>query len=461
MTGDPVEISALPAADAANDTDRIPASQGATTRYLTPPQILARLTSVAWGIITGKPTTIAGYGISDAASTADLASKADLSLLSSYLLTTDLTWTNLSGKPSTFAPSAHAISHKHGGSDEIATATPAANAIPKANGSGWLDSWLSTAIARLTDLTWATISGKPSTFTPAAHAASHQNGGADEVGTATPAANAIPKASGSGWLDSWLSTAIARVVDITWTNLTGKPSTFAPSAHATSHVGGGSDAIATATTSISGLLSNADKTKLDGVATGATANIGTVTSVAMTMPGLLFNTSVPGSPIAGAGTLAPTLATQSANTVLAGPTTGAAATPTMRALVPADLPAASGSAAGSLSAAMYALITALTTEQTLTDGTSINVDLSLGTVCSVTLGGNRTLANPTNTTGILSFVVHAIQDGTGSRTLAYGANYKWAGGVAPTLSPSAGAIDTITFVRRGSTWEGAILKAYS
>lgn len=40
------------------------------------------------------------------------------------------------------SPSAHASSHQNGGSDEVATATPAANAIPKANGSGLLNSWI-------------------------------------------------------------------------------------------------------------------------------------------------------------------------------------------------------------------------------------------------------------------------------------------------------------------------------
>jgi len=43
------------------------------------------------------------------------------------------------------APTAHASSHQNGGSDEIATATPAADAIPKANGSGLLDAWISAA----------------------------------------------------------------------------------------------------------------------------------------------------------------------------------------------------------------------------------------------------------------------------------------------------------------------------
>ncbi len=42
------------------------------------------------------------------------------------------------------APTFHAAQHQHNGSDEIATVTPGANAIPKANGSGDLaDGWIS------------------------------------------------------------------------------------------------------------------------------------------------------------------------------------------------------------------------------------------------------------------------------------------------------------------------------
>lgn len=62
---------------------------------------------------------------------------------------------------------------------------------------------------------------------------------------------------------------------------------------------------------------------------------GTVTSVALTLPSLF---SVGGSPVTSSGTLAGSFANQSANTVLAGPTSGGAATPSMRALVEADIP---------------------------------------------------------------------------------------------------------------------------
>ena len=39
-----------------------------------------------------------------------------------------------------------------------------------------------------------------------AHASRHQNGGNDEIGTATPAANAIPKSTASSDLNGWITT---------------------------------------------------------------------------------------------------------------------------------------------------------------------------------------------------------------------------------------------------------------
>lgn len=70
---------------------------------------------------------------------------------------------------------------------------------------------------------------------------------------------------------------------------------------------------------------------------------GTVQSVGLAMPGIF---SVSGSPVTLTGTLTATLATQSANLVWAGPTSGGAATPTFRSLVGADLPNPSASTLG-------------------------------------------------------------------------------------------------------------------
>jgi hypothetical protein len=71
----------------------------------------------------------------------------------------------------------------------------------------------------------------------------------------------------------------------------------------------------------------------------ATGSGGTVTSVGLSLPGIF---TISGSPVTGSGTLTATLATQTANLVWAGPTGGAAAAPTFRALVAADLPAGTG-----------------------------------------------------------------------------------------------------------------------
>jgi len=70
---------------------------------------------------------------------------------------------------------------------------------------------------------------------------------------------------------------------------------------------------------------------------------GSVTSVALTMPGE-FNVS--GSPIIGAGTLSVTKSNELANAVYSGPSSGGLAVPTFRNLVPADLPVATSSTLG-------------------------------------------------------------------------------------------------------------------
>jgi len=87
----------------------------------------------------------------------------------------------------------------------------------------------------------------------------------------------------------------------------------------------------------------------------------------------------------------------------------------------------------------------------LTDATSIATNLALSNNYSVTLAGNRTLANPTNTVAGQSGSIFITQDGTGSRTLAYGANFKFVGGTAPTLSTTAAAVDRIDYVVAAAT----------
>ena len=82
---------------------------------------------------------------------------------------------------------------------------------------------------------------------------------------------------------------------------------------------------------------------------------------------------------------------------------------------------------------------------TLTDAASIAVDLNDGNNFIVTLGGNRTLENPSNPTIGQTGQIYVIQDGTGSRTLAYGSYWKFSGGTAPTLTTDANAVDLLVY----------------
>ena len=88
---------------------------------------------------------------------------------------------------------------------------------------------------------------------------------------------------------------------------------------------------------------------------------------------------------------------------------------------------------------------------TLTDGATITPDFSTGNNFTVTLGDNRTLANPTNTTVGQSGVLYIVQDGTGSRTLGVGTHWHFPAGTAPTLTTTANAVDVFAFSVRSST----------
>lgn len=79
----------------------------------------------------------------------------------------------------------------------------------------------------------------------------------------------------------------------------------------------------------------------------------------------------------------------------------------------------------------------------LTDGANIATDCSLSNNFTVTLGGNRTLDNPTNLVAGRTYTWTVTQDGTGGRTLAYGSYFDFPGGTAPTLSTAASSVDLI------------------
>ena len=83
---------------------------------------------------------------------------------------------------------------------------------------------------------------------------------------------------------------------------------------------------------------------------------------------------------------------------------------------------------------------------TLSDGASIAWNLANDPVAQVTLGGNRTLANPTGASEGAAYILSVIQDSTGGRTLTFGNNYDFGSEGAPALSATGGEIDILAFL---------------
>jgi len=138
------------------------------------------------------------------------------------------------------------------------------------------------------------------------------------------------------------------------------------------------------------------------------AGSGSVTSVGLSMP-LQF--SCTGSPITASGTLSCGWATQSANTVLAGPASGSAAAPTFRALTGADLPAPSASTLGgveSIAAASHKWVNAISTSGVPSQTQPGCSDLSNAAASCST--------DATNASNISSGTLSKGQGGTGAGT---------------------------------------------
>ena len=83
---------------------------------------------------------------------------------------------------------------------------------------------------------------------------------------------------------------------------------------------------------------------------------------------------------------------------------------------------------------------------TLTDQAIITPDFGASANFAVTLAGNRTFANPFNLVAGQSGSIFVTQDGTGSRTLSFGAKFHFVGGTAPTMTTTASAVDRVDYV---------------
>ena len=82
----------------------------------------------------------------------------------------------------------------------------------------------------------------------------------------------------------------------------------------------------------------------------------------------------------------------------------------------------------------------------LTSASTITIDMATTNNHSVTLAHNTTFNAPSNQVAGQSGSIFITQDGTGSRTAAWNAAWKWKGGTAPTLSTTAAAVDRIDYI---------------
>ena len=98
---------------------------------------------------------------------------------------------------------------------------------------------------------------------------------------------------------------------------------------------------------------------------------------------------------------------------------------------------------------------------TLTDAASITSDFAKGNNFLVTIGGDRTLAAPSNAVAGQSGSIYIIQDGSGSRTLSYNTVWQFVSATVPTLSTGAGDVDMLVYMTRSaSTIDAVLLKNF-
>jgi hypothetical protein len=114
-------------------------------------------------------------------------------------------------------PTPHALTHAGNGSDALGSTRPTPNELPRAGTTGTIDpGWLPAAGAAAGGTVTLYSASNPGgavqgtdarlsdARAPLAHAATHRSGGTDEIASATPSPNAIPKADANGTLVSFI-----------------------------------------------------------------------------------------------------------------------------------------------------------------------------------------------------------------------------------------------------------------
>lgn len=172
--------------------------------------------SLDWSGVSGRPTTLSGYGITDAQSLdADLTAIAALSTTgyarrsgsNTWVLDSTIPWSSLSGVPSTFTPSAHT----HSLTDLLDYG--AAGGYIRSSGVAWV---------RVSGVAWSDLTSKPTTLSGYGITDAQPLDG-DLTSVAALSTTGYARRSGT---NTWVLDAT-----IPWSSLSSVPSTFTPSAH--------------------------------------------------------------------------------------------------------------------------------------------------------------------------------------------------------------------------------------
>ena len=191
------------------------------------------------------------------------------------------------------------------------------------------------------------------------------------------------------------------------------------------------------------------------------ATAGTVTSVALADGSSTPIYTISGSPVTGSGTLTFTLNTENANTIFAGPTTGAAAQPTFRGLVSADIPnnAANTSGTAAIATAVSTttqsgntnyFLTFVAANSTATQGINVGAatyNASTGLLTATGFSGNGSALTSLNASNLSSGTVSVARATIGPSALTESAGattIDWSLSNTFTLTLNAN-LTTVTF----------------
>jgi hypothetical protein len=149
-----------------------------------------------------------------------------------------------------------------------------------------------------------------------------------------------------------------------------------------------------------------------------------------------------------AGNFALTL-TQTAATNVTLPTTGTLATLAgTETLSNKTLASPSATGTSTFQGIRETVITANT-------GTAYTVVNTAGSILNLTLTGNCVFTFPAASSGG-QFTLLLLQDATGARTITWPTSVRWPGGTAPTITATASRTDVISFVSDGTYWLGFV-----